>query len=116
MIEDGTTTPAGGRRGPLDPGLQAERTSLAWSRTGLAVFVNAALALRTGAASGRVHITVLGIVLMFAAGATVLFGAMRARHLLHAPELAAPPYWMLVVTVAVTWLACLTELLAMLGD
>ena len=102
-----------GRRGPLDPGLQPERTAMAWTRTGLAVFV---LALRTGTASGRLHITVLGILLMFAAGLTVLFGALRGRQLLTDTKLAAPPLWMLVVTVGVTWLTCLTEFLTILAD
>ncbi|HSA52115.1 MAG TPA: DUF202 domain-containing protein, partial [Yinghuangia sp.] len=36
------------RKGPIDPGLQPERTRLAWSRTSLAFAANGGLALHAG--------------------------------------------------------------------
>src|SRR5690606_20135941 len=50
-----------------DAGAQPQRTALAWSRTGLAVSVNAVLVLRLGEASGQTLTTALGIFLLLAA-------------------------------------------------
>ena len=38
---------------PADPGLQRERTAMAWTRTGLAVLVNALIVLRAGGPQAR---------------------------------------------------------------
>jgi uncharacterized membrane protein YidH (DUF202 family) len=91
---------------PRDPGLQAERTALAWSRTGLAVFVNAVLALRSGWASGETSITVLGLALLVAAAAAALCGGWRRRHLLSGHPMIAPPAIVIAGAAGVTWLAC----------
>ena len=72
-----------------DPGLQAERTGLAWTRTALAVFANALLSLRIGWESESVGMTVLAIALLVACALVVAHGAWRRRVLLGVqPEIA----------------------------
>ena len=74
-----------------DPGLQGERTALAWSRTGLAVLVNALVVLRSGLSYGSRPIAVLGVALLLAACGVMLYGVQRKRQLA-APALpTAPP-------------------------
>lgn len=64
-----------------DPGLQGERTALSWSRTALTIAVNALLALRTGWVSGEGWLIALGVLLLFAAACTVVYGNRRGRAL-----------------------------------
>ncbi len=64
-----------------DLGLQAERTSLAWSRTSLAVAANAALLIRLGMHDKQLAVTVGGVLLGALTGTFVLFGSCRERHL-----------------------------------
>ena len=93
-----------------DPGLQAERTALAWNRTGLAVLVNALLALRSGWTGRGAPITALGFVLLLASGAIILYGAWRRRHLLSVQGALAPSAHAVVAVAAVTLLACAVEI------
>ena len=64
-----------------DPGLQPQRTALAWVRTGLAVFVNALIVLRAGFATAQVFILALGTILLAASALSVVLGTWRVRHL-----------------------------------
>ena len=64
-----------------DPGLQAERTSLAWTRTGLAVAANALLTLRTGMASHWPWLILLGSALLASSAFIVLYGRRREQQL-----------------------------------
>jgi uncharacterized membrane protein YidH (DUF202 family) len=89
-----------------DPGLQGERTSLAWNRTALAMFVNAVLILRSGLSTDTTPITVVGIVLLAAAGAGAACGAWRRRALLHDPLATAPPAAVVLGVALATLLAC----------
>jgi len=90
---------------PRDPGLQAQRSALAWTRTGLSVLVNALLVLR-GAAHGESRpLLLLGTGLLFAAAVIVAFGMQRCRHL-QAIVPKAPGAGMMLTAVGVTWLAC----------
>jgi uncharacterized membrane protein YidH (DUF202 family) len=99
---------------PQDPGLQAERTALAWNRTGLAVLVNALLALRTGWVSRTTPITALAFALLMASGAAFLYGAWRRRHLLNGRGATAPPAIAMAATAVVTLIACATGVAAIL--
>lgn len=74
---------------PRDPGLQPERTALAWNRTALAVAINAALVLRAGALGGSPLFVAVGVLLLLAAGAATAYSAIRKRQLLHA--VGTPP-------------------------
>jgi hypothetical protein len=93
----------------FDPGLQPERTALAWRRTGLAVAVGAVAGARVlgpALGAGAVAVGVLGLALaaLFLAGST-----RRARRtqtaLLHDGHLAAGPGGRLVAAVCI---ACST--------
>ncbi|WP_217349237.1 DUF202 domain-containing protein [Polaromonas sp. C04] len=99
---------------PRDPGLQAERTALAWNRTGLAVLANALLALRSGWASRDAPITILAFVLLVAAGAAVLYGAWRRRHLLNRRGVVGPPAIAISAAAVVTLIACATGIASIL--
>lgn len=62
-----------------DPGLQPQRTVLAWSRTTLALAINALLVLRAGLQTGDQALLALGAVVGMGAGA-IAVAAMRRRH------------------------------------
>jgi uncharacterized membrane protein YidH (DUF202 family) len=91
---------------PRDPGLQGERTSLAWNRTALTMFVNAVLILRAGLSTDTISITAAGIVLLAAAGGGAACGAWRRRALLHDPLATAPPPALVLGVALATLLAC----------
>jgi len=91
---------------PPDPGLQPQRTTLAWNRTALAVLVNALLMLRLGEQSGQPATIALGIVLLAAAAAVTAGGWWRRKALERSAAPEAPPAWLLASLVAMVWLAC----------
>ncbi|ANJ26477.1 DUF202 domain-containing protein [Agromyces aureus] len=66
---------------PRDPGLQPERTALAWSRTGLAIAVNAVLVLRNGLSSNQPALASAGVVLFVLAAVAIAHGTVRRRQL-----------------------------------
>jgi hypothetical protein len=63
-----------------DPGLQPERTALAWTRTALAVAVNALLSVRAGFVDGEPWLVAVGVVLFAASGAVAAIGTVRRRR------------------------------------
>ncbi|GAA1223334.1 hypothetical protein GCM10009665_12010 [Kitasatospora nipponensis] len=68
------------------PGLQAERTLLAWSRTGLLLAVNATLVLRAALRDGQPALAAVGAMLALAACGLFAFGLRRRRQLEPAPD------------------------------
>jgi uncharacterized membrane protein YidH (DUF202 family) len=89
-----------------DPGLQPQRTTLAWNRTALAVLVNALLMLRLGEQSNQRATTLLGIILLVAAAAVTASGWWRRKVLQRDATPQAPPAWLLAALVALVCLAC----------
>ncbi len=99
-----------------DRGLQAERTALAWGRTGLAVFVNSLVEFRAGWISDSVATTAAACILSFAAAAIALYGIHRRR--LYAAAAGTPkgaPAFALYCIAFVALLACATALTAIAG-
>lgn len=88
-----------------DPGLQAQRTALAWHRTGLAVLVNALVILRSGVSTGQPLLTVLGALLLAGAAGVAAGGVWRSRALSLGPHAAATPVPLMRAVAGVTVLA-----------
>jgi uncharacterized membrane protein YidH (DUF202 family) len=89
-----------------DPGVQGERTALAWSRTSLAMLANSLLALRAGVLAGNTEIAVLALGLIGAAAATFAYGRRRRRLLLQAGTPAAVPASDIAVIAGAAVFAC----------
>lgn len=105
----------GAARPPRDPGLQAERTALAWHRTALALLANALLALRLGLVAGQAAVIGLGVALLGGALAVSWIGRRRRRALVGDEQLSAPPAWMLQFTALAAVGAGLTGLAGVLA-
>jgi uncharacterized membrane protein YidH (DUF202 family) len=94
-----------------DPGVQLERTALAWNRTGLAVLVNALIVLRAGVQADQVLIMAAGVLLLASSGGAVVVSAWRSRKLAQGATVETP--WVLVVaTVWIVWFTCVAAVAA----
>ena len=110
------SAPGGSAASPIrDPGLQGERTALAWNRTGLAMLANALLSLRAGWSSGQTTLSGLSIALLAASAATIAYGAWRRRELLGGAASIAPPAVAIGCAAVMALGACATGLFAILG-
>lgn len=100
------------RRAPRPPVVpEAARTSLAWTRTALALVLHAAVAARAGLLEARGELLVLGAILAVAAGVAGGLGAWRRRRLSAARRAPpGPPPWLMAGMLAVCWLACASAL------
>ncbi|WP_069813365.1 DUF202 domain-containing protein [Streptomyces sp. TP-A0874] len=76
--------------GSHDPGLQTERTLLAWSRTVLVVAVDAALVIRTGLFRDRPVLTLLGSLIAVTAVVLHLHASARRRAMDAGPAPRSP--------------------------
>lgn len=89
----------------FDPGLQPERTALAWRRTGLAVAVGAFLGMRVLAPALGAGAVVVGLLGLALAALLVVGSTRRARRvevaLLQDGCLASGPGGRLVATVCI---------------
>lgn len=97
-----------------DPGLQPERTALAWSRTALAMLVNALILLRAGIVGGQAVLAGIGLLLLAAAGLTQSVARARRRTLTGPLPLDAAPASALIGIAAGTALCSCGALLAIL--
>lgn len=86
-----------------DPGLQPQRTALAWNRTTLSLAVNALLVLRAGLKDGNQALLALGALVGIAAG-VIAFAAVRRRMQLaqgtYAPATALVAWTSAAVVIA----------------
>lgn len=97
-----------------ESGLQAERTALAWNRTGLAVLVNALLAFRAAWISDQEFISVLAWMLLIAAGWVLLYGASRRRQFVSGLATSAPPTTAIAATAIIMLVTCIASIAAIL--
>jgi uncharacterized membrane protein YidH (DUF202 family) len=88
----------------FSPGLQRERTAMAWTRTGLAVLANALIVLRAGLNEGAVVVMALGCMLMVGAGAAFACAAWRGRHLAQGAD-PTTPVLLVATMVGIAWIA-----------
>ena len=89
-----------------DPGLQPERTRLAWSRTALAVAVNAALVIRAGVVAPDRALLVLGVVLGVVSTFVIVAGSARRKGLVRNPPEGPSARLMLLTSGATVLAAC----------
>ena len=83
-----------------DAGLQPERTSLAWTRTALSMFVTAAISLKSGSESHRLEIVTAGACLLIGAVFAWVTGMTRNNEILHTAAVMSPS-GSLIVALAV---------------
>ena len=82
----------------FESGLQAERTSLAWSRTAVAMAVNALLVVRSGLQSAQGSVIVMGALLGLLAAGLFAASAWR-RQALRNTRVHAPPALLMLTTM-----------------
>lgn len=74
------------RSHPLDPGLQRERTTLAWTRTSLGVVVNGALVLARHERAFPLGVSASLACLCLLVAAGTMVAGLRRSHIEHQPD------------------------------
>lgn len=92
-----------------DPGLQPERTGLAWSRTGLLALIVACLSIRIGlSAAAALHLVVA--LLLAALGCMSLHrGHQRSRYVAGEDVATGTSRKFLLATSSLVFIACVTD-------
>lgn len=93
-----------------DPGLQGERTALAWTRTALALLVNALLLTRAGLVHRSSPVAVVGAVLLGIALLVAWYGSRRRAQVTSPAQPQAPPARAMLGIAGVALLASLSGL------
>jgi uncharacterized membrane protein YidH (DUF202 family) len=96
--------------------IEAGRTALEWTRTALALVVNAAVVIRAGVSASHDALVMLGAILVGAAIVAAGLGAWRRRRLAaspHAPPAASGP--LMAGTLAACWIACAAAVFVVTG-
>ena len=83
-----------------DPGLQPERTSLAWGRTALSMLVAAVMWLKMGSEAFRMEIAITGLVLLVAALCACGAQVLRSKELLSMASTEAPSGYLMSAMAA----------------
>lgn len=93
-----------------DPGVQPQRTALAWQRTALSILVNGALLVRAAAQAHSGGLWFAAVLVVVAALAMFAVGWYRHRSL--TLELASPPVHaaLMVICLCAVLLACVASI------
>lgn len=100
-----------------DPGVQPERTALAWHRTALAMLVNGALLVRAAAEARSPLVWAVAVLVVLAALGLFAVGWLRSRAILLAAASSSSPHAVAITTlVGAVWLACAAVILRSLYE
>lgn len=94
-----------------DPGLQPERTALAWRRTALSMFVNGALLVRAAAEAGSPALWAASVLIVLASATVYVVGRYRRRALTSGSPQRSLHAGVAALLLGTVWLAAAASLL-----